>query len=739
MLNKVLNIANVGRFLNFGGRNDLLSFAKYTFLTGNNTHGKSTFTAILRSVAENRPELIVGRKSFNAITTEQRVVLETGLGNLIFDGQSWNGTLPIKIFDATYVTENIYSNDYVDEAKQETIATLILGSEGQRLEENYVQAKTACDNNSKEKSRITNLFTSVLGHGLVEFAVFRKLQVDDAAVQTQIDTISKRIQALENQAKISQEIDQLAAKFQQIVNFDGTSINQTLQVNQQLVRDHIRQNFSDQNGALGFLSTALSKQNLDNDPQKCFFCGQEIVNGTDADALLHAYQDLFSSIYRSLAIAVKDAVKFFQELDFENWLLGANDRLSDTGIRIDASDKLTSLKVARETLVEHLQQKQSDLNIPTETEKLETLVTLSKEFISKHLEPIKEQFASGTSDEKTKLTRELNILKIQKQRNSQQWIDNCKRYQQLEVEFRNTLKPAEEATFTAKNSYASTIFSQYETSINEVLERLRADFRLAEFSPPENRRSQIRLFGLKFNQVDEVIPLVAGDDIPNFKNTLSDSDKRLLAFAFFIADLRRMYDLSQTIVVFDDPISSLDSKRQRATVSVLQNLLQDNQGQGPEQLIVLTHEDRFFWLLNELFRHDKKLLEISYSNTSQSSLIGVCDFDAKFRDKHYDRLESISRFANREVDVCDMRDLRIVLEHIIDRKYYLSIDPIRRSNGGILGWYLETKTNDPISTRINNLLPNLPHHDQPEVDLADFDLEVSRDIAIDLLEIIEEI
>ena len=318
MLNKVLNIANVGRFLNFGGRNDLLSFAKYTFLTGNNTHGKSTFTAILRSVAENRPELIVGRKSFNAITTEQRVVLETGLGNLIFDGQSWNGTLPIKIFDATYVTENIYSNDYVDEAKQETIATLILGSEGQRLEENYVQAKTACDNNSKEKSRITNLFTSVLGHGLVEFAVFRKLQVDDAAVQTQIDTISKRIQALENQAKISQEIDQLAAKFQQIVNFDGTSINQTLQVNQQLVRDHIRQNFSDQNGALGFLSTALSKQNLDNDPQKCFFCGQEIVNGTDADALLHAYQDLFSSIYRSLAIAVKDAVKFFQELDFEN-------------------------------------------------------------------------------------------------------------------------------------------------------------------------------------------------------------------------------------------------------------------------------------------------------------------------------------------------------------------------------------------------------------------------------------
>lgn len=102
MIKKIINIKNVGRFSNFCGRSDELSFSKHTFIFSKNTQGKSTFTAILRSLASGNSDFIIGRKTFDT-TTDQNVVIETDDKQKIFNGTIWNGALDIKIFDSLYI------------------------------------------------------------------------------------------------------------------------------------------------------------------------------------------------------------------------------------------------------------------------------------------------------------------------------------------------------------------------------------------------------------------------------------------------------------------------------------------------------------------------------------------------------------------------------------------------------------------------------------------------------------
>jgi hypothetical protein len=53
---------------------------------------------------------------------------------------------------------------------------------------------------------------------------------------------------------------------------------------------------------------------------------------------------------------------------------------------------------------------------------------------------------------------------------------------------------------------------------------------------------------------------------------LSDSEKRTLAFAFFLAKLKNDDNLSQKIVILDDPFSSFDSNRREKTIQLFRDL-----------------------------------------------------------------------------------------------------------------------------------------------------------------------
>src|SRR5690606_19620379 len=82
------------------------------------------------------------------------------------------------------------------------------------------------------------------------------------------------------------------------------------------------------------------------------------------------------------------------------------------------------------------------------------------------------------------------------------------------------------------------------------------------------------------------------------RNTLSDGEKTALAFAYFLSKVTtEVKDKSNTIIVIDDPISSLDDNRLYQTAYWIHKEFKDYR-----QLFVLSHNLLFMKFLNPNFR-----------------------------------------------------------------------------------------------------------------------------------------
>jgi wobble nucleotide-excising tRNase len=77
-----------------------------------------------------------------------------------------------------------------------------------------------------------------------------------------------------------------------------------------------------------------------------------------------------------------------------------------------------------------------------------------------------------------------------------------------------------------------------------------------------------------------------------FAKVLSDGDRSTIALAVFMAHLDDVSDLANAILVFDDPMTSLDQMRQNATAELITEL-----ALRARQVIVLSHHDRFLHLV----------------------------------------------------------------------------------------------------------------------------------------------
>ena len=111
--------------------------------------------------------------------------------------------------------------------------------------------------------------------------------------------------------------------------------------------------------------------------------------------------------------------------------------------------------------------------------------------------------------------------------------------------------------------------------------------------------------------------------IEKFKETFSDSDKRLLGFAFFLSVLKNDPDLENKIIILDDPFSSFDINRKEETVKLF-NSIKNINDKEPKQKIVFTHEKSFYCQLNKLITptngDDKKLLKLNYSEANNGTM-----------------------------------------------------------------------------------------------------------------------
>ena len=136
-------LRNVGQFDSVStGEN--LPLSRLTLIYAENGRGKTTLTAILRSLGSNDPEPILARRRLGATEPPHVIVTDGSQPFLQFENEAWNRSLPeIAIFDDVFVDENVHTGLAVDTENRKNLHELILGAEGVTLNSTHQNFVTA--------------------------------------------------------------------------------------------------------------------------------------------------------------------------------------------------------------------------------------------------------------------------------------------------------------------------------------------------------------------------------------------------------------------------------------------------------------------------------------------------------------------------------------------------------------------------------------------------------------------
>ncbi len=125
MLRQFSLLRNIGTFDSVTGTNDTV-FARLTLIYAENGRGKTTLSAVLRSLASGSPAAIAERKRLGA-QRDPHVVIDIG-GNstpAVFQNGAWGCAYPgIAIFDDTFIDDNVCSGLTVTAEQRQSVRPL---------------------------------------------------------------------------------------------------------------------------------------------------------------------------------------------------------------------------------------------------------------------------------------------------------------------------------------------------------------------------------------------------------------------------------------------------------------------------------------------------------------------------------------------------------------------------------------------------------------------------------------
>jgi wobble nucleotide-excising tRNase len=638
MLERISDIQGIGLLHQANGKPFTCKNA--TLIYGDNGRGKSTLATILRSVATGDPLIISGCKTIDG-TLPVKVNLQFGNGHLVsFQNGAWTERRPeLLVFDADFIGRNVHSGGAVNTDHRKNLLDFALGDPA-------VTARQAVDkatSDSKDASeKVSKLTDQLSGHHVgMLIAQFEQLaQVND--IDAKVADLQKRAVAAGSVAAIqARPVPSVVAEptldIDGLFEVLGTSLQDIHAEAEKTVKLHVLK--LGKAGAESWLSQGRQY----SDGVSCPFCNQDI----STNDLVSAYQTHFNAAYanlksrvaeveqkllkgtadstvtdfsKSLGVAVAQAKAWIEQVPTQ-------DIPFDT---VAASDKLKEL---REFLVGLVSKKQA---APAEsfgsaTDKA-TAVGLWAQFLS-HLEVTNSALKETallinnyktrlSGDSVVQLQQQIQLLEATKRRYDPQVVALFAKL----VVAKKEAKAAEAAKKTAREALETlmvAILAKYQTAINALLKKFGASFSIKGMNANFRGNAPRTEYGLLLRGKDVV--LEGGP--PSFATTLSDGDKRTLAFAFFVACTLDDPKLAQRIVVIDDPMCSLDMARRQHTRMVLKQIRAK-----AEQVVILAHDAYFIRDLRDAFLKEDKTSPIAIFQLTGTTN-GYTDFAAIEIDK----------------------------------------------------------------------------------------------------------
>ena len=532
---------------------------------------------------------------------------------VVFENGVWNHLQSnIVIFDDEFVNQNIHSGLSNEAGHRQALHEWILGSEGVDIERRLQHLVSQIEVHISELRTKGNAIPVVERHGYT---------VDDFCNLPSRPDIDEEIRASEQslQAALQQEdirhtpvfvslnlpsMDLMA--IEALLNSDLSSLEAASVVR---LQSHFASLGQDSEEWAGRGMNFLADGTADADGVTCPFCSQDLADSP----LIDHYRSYFSEEYENLKLEITEALQEFTHnhrgevtAAFERDVRLLGERRQFWGrffdipeLSVDTAPLAEDWQNAKVAIVRMLTAKQSAPleRIPLTVEarnaveryraRLQLIASLNVllEEANNAIPVVKEQAEEGNP---SAIQRHLEGLRAVKARHTTLVNASCESYM-AEKAAKTTTEQQRDAARVELDHYRTSVFPGYEIAINAYLQRFNAGFRVERVVPANTRGGSACTYSAI---IDNTAVQISGGEPsagqPSFRNTLSAGDRSTLALAFFFASLDQDRDLSNKIVVIDDPFTSLDEHRSFTTVQEMRRL-----AECTEQVILMSHTKSF--------------------------------------------------------------------------------------------------------------------------------------------------
>lgn len=134
MIEKIIEISNVGHFVNFqfrGSQEWNGEFRKLNIIYAPNGSGKTTLATIFKSLAQNNVDLLKYKRTFGTQAVPCVKIKSSGGGIIQYDNTSWSSnTLRIEVFDVNYIEEYLFAGSLAGKRNKSNLFRLMFAGKG---------------------------------------------------------------------------------------------------------------------------------------------------------------------------------------------------------------------------------------------------------------------------------------------------------------------------------------------------------------------------------------------------------------------------------------------------------------------------------------------------------------------------------------------------------------------------------------------------------------------------------
>ena len=629
MIRSIKLLRNVGVF---NSDNTVAShnFKRIVLIYGENGSGKTTLTEILRSLETGDKSAILERRRFGS-EYEPQVVLECDgeSSTTRFQNGSWNKKLPhIRVFDEAFMDKNVYSGLAVEPQHRRNLHDFVLGEQGVSLSRRKQDLVQLVEMSSQKQREVRDAIPEEKLHGV---------SVDDFCDLPNMPDIEAKINNARNELDAAQHNSAICNtplfKTLTLPSFDAETVSRTLSQDlpslgktaEASVLEHIE---SLGDGGESWINDGM-RYVSGSAEETCPFCDQKTIG----ISLIKHYRAYFSEEYVRLKHNIKDVLSAIRythsdaaQREFEH-VVEANRGLEpfwkqfcDMSLpEIDTSAIVDNWTSARDEIIRLLETKQAappepvslDSNMLKPYERrMRQIADTNRQLTAYNdtIKEIKEQVSAVSADT---VERKLAVLQATEARHSQDIAPLCTAYLQAKADKESAETQRDQIAQKLKE-YRDKAFPALQDEVNRYLSCFNTRFSVRDFQPTNIRAGSSCEYSVRVRDTSVSASIDRkSSNAPSIGNTLSTGDRNTLALALFFSSLAKEEHLKDTIVVIDDPVSSLDEYRSLTTIQELRDL-----AKIVEQMIILSHNKQFLGQAWKIMGSEECLsLKISHRDT----------------------------------------------------------------------------------------------------------------------------